>query len=183
MNSLQGHLLVASPQLLDPNFVQSVVLMVQHDEDGAMGLIVNRPTTTKAHEAWAKICHTPCHRREPLYQGGPCEGPLMAIHACDHMAQLQVFEGVFFTTEKDSIEWLVEQNQGPMKLFVGCAGWAPGQLEDELNTGSWLTYPASSEFVFSTDPDHWISVTKQIARSMSDPVLNPKIVPRDPSLN
>jgi len=80
MKSLQGHLLIASPTLLDPNFRKSVVLLVQHNEEGAMGLVLNRPTETKLCEAWTQVAETDCASDASLNLGGPCEGPLMALH-------------------------------------------------------------------------------------------------------
>ena len=184
MKSLRGHLLVASPRLVDPNFIRAVLLMVQHDEEGALGLILNRVTDTTIGEAWTQVSNSPCARQdEPLHHGGPCEGPLMVVHTNEHVSQLEVLPGIYFSSQKDDIEWLVEQKDDPVKFFIGCAGWAPEQLEHELGTGSWLTTPAAVESIFDPEDDQWAKVTNQIARVMAHPLMNPKIIPRDPSLN
>ena len=79
--SLEGQFLVASRKLLDPNFVRSVVLLVRHSDEGAMGLVINRPTKTTVAEAWRQVSEAPARREALIHLGGPCRGPLMAVHA------------------------------------------------------------------------------------------------------
>ena len=74
MKSLQGHLLVASPKLVDPNFFHTVVLLVQHNQEGALGLVLNRPLQTTVQEMWQEVGESQCEVDQPLHQGGPCEG-------------------------------------------------------------------------------------------------------------
>jgi len=183
MKSLQGHLLLASPDLRDPNFVQSVVLMVQHNAEGALGLILNRPTDTTISEAWNQVSDSLCERHEVLHHGGPCESPLMVLHNQEVASQIQVSEDIYFSTEKENVEWLVDQQDNTIKFFVGCAGWGPGQLESELETGSWLTTPATLEHVFQHDEHQWEKVTEQIICRVTKLVINPKLIPKDPSMN
>src|SRR5690348_8195431 len=99
MESLAGKLLIASSGLMDPNFVQTVILMVQHDENGALGLVLNRPLQTTVKEACEQALETECEVEGYLYQGGPCEGPLMVLSGVETAGQIQVTEGVHFTTE------------------------------------------------------------------------------------
>ena len=80
MKSLKGHFLVASPHLADANFYRSVVLMIQHDEDGAVGLVLNRPTDNTIAEVWEMISESPCDVQGCVSIGGPVAGPLMALH-------------------------------------------------------------------------------------------------------
>ena len=128
MDSLQGQLLIASPRLVDPNFVRSIVVMVQHNDDGALGLIVNRPLQTTIKEVCEKALDIPCEIEAALHQGGPCEGPLMVVHTNETQSDIEVFPGVYFTTDREKIEWLMNHNDGAIKFFVGYAGWAAGQL-------------------------------------------------------
>ena len=191
MKSFKGHLLVATPELLDPNFFKSVVLIVQHDEDGALGLILNRPTQTSIAEAWAQVSDVPSRLDEPLHLGGPCQGVLMALHTQADVSQVQVLPGiagsghscpgagVYFSSEEDAINWLVQQQQdGPVKLFLGYSGWGAGQLESELETGSWSTLPASYDHVFGDAEEQWQHVQRQIALQG----LPAKVVPKDPRM-
>src|SRR5205814_2997514 len=80
MKSLQGQLLIASPKLFDPNFFRSVVLLVQHTENGALGLILNHPLEMTIANAWEQVSEMPCEATGVLHQGGPCDGPLMVLH-------------------------------------------------------------------------------------------------------
>ena len=80
MNSLQGHLLIASRDLGDPNFHHAVVLIAQHSEEGALGLILNRQSKVSVKQVWDQISSAECDVERPLYLGGPCPGPLIAIH-------------------------------------------------------------------------------------------------------
>ena len=79
-NSLAGHFLVASRYLRDPNFAQSVVLMIHHDQQGAMGVVINRPADKTIREVWEIIGNDPCDRDDLIYIGGPVPGPLVAVH-------------------------------------------------------------------------------------------------------
>src|ERR1041384_3511863 len=111
MKSLQGHLLVASPQLLDPNFLQTVIVIVQHNEDGALGLVLNRPTQTPIDQAWSQVCDIPCSRQDLLGWGGPCQSILMLLHTQADASELEVLPGVYFTTDSQKIQHMVLQTK------------------------------------------------------------------------
>ncbi len=182
MHSLEGYLLIAAPELLDPNFVRSVVLMVQHNEQGALGLILNRPTSKELQELWSEVGTEPCNVTGPVYLGGPVPGPIMAIHAFPDLAEMQVLDGVFFAARKDHLDKLVLRTDLPCKIFVGHAGWGPGQLEDELKLGGWLTAPAAMGDVFYDGEDLWARLVKKGRKPLPE-ILNIKRVPPDPSVN
>jgi len=183
MNSLKGHLLVASPDLVDPNFLKAVVLMVQHGDKGALGLVLNRPTNTTVKQALAQIGDTPCHRKELLRLGGPCQGSLMAVHTREALKEMEILPRVYFSADSDHLEQLVLTKGDPVRFFVGFAGWGPGQLEAELETGSWRTMTATAEHVFQGGSDLWEMVTKEITSSVLLSALKIKHVPQDPSMN
>ena len=149
--TLKGHLLIASPKLRDPNFCRSVILLVQHDERGSLGLVLNKPLDVTVRKAWKQLSQSPCQVEGYLYRGGPCEGVLMALHTDVEASDVEVMDGVHFSTTKDAIEHLVGHAAGSVKLYVGYAGWSPGQLENELSDGAWLTLPATSTRVFDSD--------------------------------
>jgi putative transcriptional regulator len=178
MKSLQGLFLIASPRLVDPNFARTVVLMVQHGEDGALGLVINRPLETSVEEICTKVLETECAAEGVLYQGGPCEGPLMVVHTHNNRSDIQVKPGVHFSTERESLEWLLKYNEAPIKYFVGYSGWAAGQLENEMETGSWVTLDAEEQQIFNAGDDLW---SKLLAAATLG--IDPKNIPDDPSLN
>ncbi len=139
--SLEGQFLVASRELLDPNFARAVVLLVQHSEEGAMGLVVNRPTKTTLAEAWKQVSEAPCPMNGLIYLGGPCRGPLMAVHADADQGEIEVVAGLHFSADPDKIETLICQAEDPSRFFIGFAGWGPGHLEAD-NARAALRRPA-----------------------------------------
>lgn len=183
MESLKGQLLVATPQLRDPNFFQTVVLMVQHDKHGALGLILNRPTETTLGVAWKQVSQKPCLREDALFVGGPCQGVLTALHMEAEASEIEVLPGLHFATSASHVETLVEQVELPARFFVGYAGWSPGQLEQEMESGSWRTAPASTEHVFGDPEDLWLTVMRDLARQSILSPIDPRLVPDDPSVN
>ncbi len=183
MKSTQGQLLVATRKLLDPNFFHSVVLVVQHGEEGALGLILNRPTDIPVKRAWEQVNEIPCRDEGLLLRGGPCDGPLMVLHTRPEYAQVRVAEGVYFATDKESVERLVDDNVGPMRFFVGYSGWSPGQLDDELSDDGWVQVKADADTVFAVPDQMWEKAFRAAARAAAPPWLNPKFIPDDPSLN
>ena len=134
MNSYQGYLLVASPKLLDPNFHRAVVLIVQHNDEGALGLILNRPIETTIDMVWDQVSDTPCFASDPLHQGGPCEGTLMVLHGDMSLSETQIVPGVFFSTDKESVEQLVggDEDDRPVRFFVGYAGLGRGSTRSRI---------------------------------------------------
>ena len=182
MESLQGKLLIASPALLDPNFRQAVVLMVRHDGEGAMGLILNRPTTTMLAEAWKEVSDSPCSMEQPLRIGGPCPGPLVSLHTDDSLGQIQITSSLFFSAEAETMESLVMLSGQKARFFVGYAGWVTGQLESELDTGSWIIAPATVAHVFGGSDDLW-KQEKRKASVRYIKSMNVRHLPEDPSDN
>lgn len=183
MESRAGQLLIASASLQDPNFARTVTLIVEHTEDGTLGLVLNRPTTTLMRDAWSHVSASPCHHEGWVHHGGPCEGPLMAVHQHAGKGQYEPLEGVYVTADAEDLTWLMEHNEESMVCFVGYAGWAAGQLEAELETGSWLLWPADHEQVFSADERQWLELLRRVDPVQAALVLNPRIRPSDPSMN
>ena len=181
--SLKNHLLVASTDLLDPNFAKTVVLIVDHSDEGAFGVIINRPTTVKLKQAWKQLSEQPCHSEDLLSLGGPCEGPLMVLHAIHALSEKEVQPGLYFSVKPENVNQLVNQTEASMRFFVGFAGWGPGQLESELRQEAWHTVPATAELVYAYDEDLWERVTKRISDAKLIAELGIKHVPPDPSLN
>jgi putative transcriptional regulator len=182
MESLAGHLLLASPQLLDPNFVQTVRLLIEHNEMGALGLVLNRPTGTTIEDLWHQVGEAPCDSRRQVHQGGPVSGPVMALHACLGLAEKELVPGVFFAAKKQNLDDLV-RGEGQYNVFIGHAGWGPGQLENELAEGAWRTLPATSADVFDAADDLWQRLLRRTHGAELPAMLGIKHVPPDPAMN
>lgn len=183
MNTLEGHLLVASTDLSDPNFAKSVVLLIRHGEEGALGLVLNRRTTATVRQVWEQVSETDCRSPEVLHLGGPVQGPLMALHADESLQETQILPGLYFSAEPEHLQHLVAQEDAAARFFVGYAGWGEGQLEAELQQGSWLTSPATSEMVFCDEDSAWAQLTRHILGKQLISTLHIKHVPKDPTQN
>lgn len=183
MQSLQGHLLIGNAELAEP-FGHSVVLLVRHNDDGALGLILNRRTSAKLQDAWSQLSDVPCQRDESLFLGGPCEGPLVALHAQEFLMELEVLPGLYFSAGKEKLERLASQDDaGPIKFFAGYSGWSAGQLENELARGSWSVMPATAEHVFGAEDELWKRACRFVADAAWRQALKIKELPPDLSLN
>src|ERR1700722_3492733 len=187
MESLKGQFLLAPRRLPDPNFFRTVVFMVQHGEDGALGLVLNRPLEMTVKRACDDALEVACEAESVLHQGGPCEGPLMALHSHRKAALIgqsgesEIVSGIYFSTEKEELEWLLKHPKPKAKFFVGYSGWGPGQLERELETGSWLIAKANIKLVFDTeDADQW---SKLVTLKTLGDGIDADMIPDDPSVN
>ena len=179
-NSLTGELLIAVPDLMDPNFNQSVVLVIQHDHEGASGLVLNRASNTKIGELFTDVAEVPSSDH-CLHVGGPVDGPLMAIHGCVSLAEKDVLENVYFSMKRENLIAIVSQTLRPFRLFCGYSGWGPNQLDYELSVGGWLVVPATADLVLGDAENLWNSVSDKIGLDIifSKPVAQPI----DPNLN
>jgi putative transcriptional regulator len=180
---LTGHFLVASRYLGDPNFVQAVVLMIHHDHEGAMGVVLNRPSDKTVREVWEIIGNDPCDRDEQIYVGGPVPGPLVAVHSLEPFSEREVLPGLYVSTHRDALDLIVRKPNQPFRLYSGHAGWGSGQLEGELEAGGWLTTRATIDDVFADHETIWKTVTQRIGLEIMAPDLSRDRLPPDPSVN
>jgi len=167
-SSLQHHFLIAMPALADSFFHRSVVYVCEHDEQGAMGLIINRPTHVMLTELLShlEIDNTEIEpRTTPVLFGGPVQkGQGMVIHNSDTpwKTSLQLSPKLFLTTSTDILE-TIGSERGPKNAIVtlGYSGWDAGQLEQEIAENSWLTVAADDDILFHTAAeDRWHAAAK-----------------------
>ena len=182
-DSLQGCFLIASPHLPDPNFFRTVVLIIHHDDEGAFGLILNRPLEQTVAEVWDLVADSDCSCRQPINLGGPVDGQLMALHCNPEAAERPVVPGVYFSLEPEELEQIVQEPQGPFLMFSGYSGWGAGQLESEMQVGGWLTLPATRELVFADQEKLWKLATERVGLEILAPMLKSAPLPDDPSCN
>ena len=183
MEPLQAQLLVATPQLPDENFYRSVVLLIHQDEEGAFGVVLNRPTNFPLKEVWHAITEKECDFDSPIHMGGPVEGPLVAIHERKDIAENEILPGVFISSEKENLEKLFDDKVDRCKILSGYSGWGPDQLEAELETGSWFQTPATDEDVFSEDENLWEEVVDRIGKQILFQGSQSGLAKFDPSMN
>lgn len=157
MNSvdLTQHFLIAMPAMVDPHFAKTLTLVCEHNENGALGIIVNRPTDLDLHGLLEQVKITPqsgAFRGVPVHFGGPVQvdrGFVLHRPAGSWQSTLAVGSEIGMTTSKDILE-AVARGEGPEDMLVtlGYAGWAPGQIEHELSQNAWLTVPARADILF-----------------------------------
>lgn len=169
--SLAPSLLVSMPQLDDPNFQRSVILLCEHGEGGAFGLVLNQRTTTPASEVVRLTPPVSSGSSLELWIGGPVEPErgwiLMGAEPTD-VESVRVCDGVFLSTSPRLLRRLLESPPPPRtRLLTGYAGWAAGQLDAELSASSWLHADVDLDIVFDTRPDDMWEAT--IRRMGADP--------------
>jgi len=155
-----GQLLVASPTMGDPRFVQTVILMVRHDRNGALGIVINRPLGDRP---LAKLLEALGDKEAGvtgtvrIFAGGPVQPDIgFVLHSADyHRADTVDIDGHVAMTSSREILRDIGNQRGPNKSLIafGYAGWAPGQLEGELAHGFWFTTPQDAKLVFDDDRD------------------------------
>jgi putative transcriptional regulator len=161
MKSLTGQLLVAMPQMTDPRFARSVVYVCAHSEaEGAMGLVVNKllgSVTMDELYTHLKLEPAPAGGGQPVHFGGPVEpGRGFVLHTSDYREQATLMVGEeFAVTATLDILRAIGKGEGPRRslLALGYAGWAPGQLDAEMQANGWLSVAADSDLVFDEDFD------------------------------
>jgi putative transcriptional regulator len=178
MDSLKGHLLIATAGLLDPNFHRTVVLVAEHSDQGAMGLVLNRPAEVAVADAAPQL-ESLVGPEERVYVGGPVESQAVVVLAefdePDEAAAIVLDDVGFMPAETE-----VEPATRRARVFAGYAGWGAGQLEAELDENAWIVEPASPEDVFAApDEDVWSGILRRKGGQFA--VLS--LMPPDPSLN
>ncbi len=183
VSSLTGRLLVASPALADPNFDRAVVLLIDHDDEGSLGVVLNRPTPVGVRDIllpWAGLAGDP----DVVFQGGPVsldsalgvavipgdEGPLgwRRVH------------GAIGLVDLEAPPELLAAALGSLRIFAGYSGWGPGQLEEELESGAWYVVESEPGDVSSPEPE---SLWRAVLRRQRSKLAMIATYPDDPSLN
>jgi putative transcriptional regulator len=179
MQSLRGKLLISSPALYDPNFRRTVVLVTHHDEDGAMGLVLNRPAEVPVAEAAPQLSDL-VEDDDSVLVGGPVSPEALMVLAefeDPDAAAAPVLGDLGFVpadAEPDDLD------TRRARVFAGYSGWGAGQLESELEEGSWLVVDADPDDAFAADPEElWADVLKRMGAGFS--LL--ATMPENPSLN
>jgi len=181
VESLKAQLLIAGPTLLDPNFARTVVLVAEHGEAGAMGVVLNRPTETPVAAAVPPL-EDLVELGEPVYVGGPVQESgvvALAEFSDPSEAAVVVLGDVGFIAAAQE-EPLPRSGTRRARVFAGHAGWGPGQLDAELERDDWIVEPATEDDVFAEEASGlWERVLERkggryalLARMPLDPRMN-----------
>lgn len=173
--SLAPSLLLAMPQMRDPNFERSVVLLCEHSGEGTMGLVINRPTTTSVVSVVQIEPIDGANEDLPVWIGGPVDTSRAWILSADDPGtpeRIQLNEQLYLAASSDALRLCLKaspQTQHRYRFLLGYAGWAPGQLEGELAASAWLNAPLDLDIVFNTPAEQmW---NEAIRRLGVDPLL------------
>jgi putative transcriptional regulator len=180
---LTGQLLVAAPSLKDSPFERTVVLMLSHDDDGALGVVVNRPTEVPVEDVlpgWTNVVSQPTC----VFQGGPVSLDsalgLVSFYTGEEPIGVRRVAGPVGVVDLDTPPEVVGSAIMAMRVFAGYAGWGPGQLEDEVGEGSWYVVDAEPSDAFVPDADDLWGV---VLRRQSGPLALLASFPADPTMN
>lgn len=181
-SSLTGQLLVAAPVLDDPNFHRVIVFVLDHDEDGALGLVLNRATDTPLDDAidgWSDLAAFP----GVMFSGGPVDPTsIVALGSSVDVAsegETTITHGIRLV-DLDADPVLATTEMDHIRVFIGYAGWAPEQLEEEIDQGAWIVVDAEPFDVFTPDPD---GLYHAVLRRQEGDLRLLSTFPADPSLN
>jgi len=180
VESLQGQLLIASPALLDPNFRRAVVLVTEHNDEGAAGLVLNRPSPVAVAEAVPAL-EVLVEDGDQVWVGGPVQTDAVLVlgeFEDPDDAAVPLFGSLGFPSLDDPDEIVPVTSR--RRVFAGYAGWGAGQLEGELERDDWILEPADADDAFTDSPDDlWRDVLRRkggvyelVARMPEDPSLN-----------
>ena len=157
MRSLAPALLLSMPQMRDPNFARSVVLLCRHNDEGAFGLVMNRPLVTTGRVVVSLDPPASTERELEVWIGGPVEPGsswILVGGQPENVSSMPIVEGLSLTTSADLLRRLLEPDPpADTRLIVGYSGWGPGQLEMELEESAWLLSDVDPALLFSTPPD------------------------------
>lgn len=165
-------LLVSMPQMLDPNFARTVVLLAEYGTHGAFGLVVNRQMSEPARDVITPDPPMDIHKDVRLFVGGPVEPNRAWVLAADKTADaeaLEVAEGVYLSAAPDVIRRVLRvAPDSRFRLVIGYAGWGPGQLDNELAASAWLMAPVESDLVFDVPVDRmWETAIRRLGAEPS----------------
>ena len=167
--NLTNHFLIAMPNMVDPFFARTLTYLCEHNEQGALGLVVNRPIDLTLQALFERLSLA-LRQREiadaPVYYGGPVQtdrGFVLHAPPGDWQSTLRVREAIGLTTSKDILE-AVGRGEGPQRMMVtlGYAGWSPGQLEHELSQNAWLTVEARDAIIFDVPAEERLPAAMEL---------------------
>ncbi len=184
MASLNGQLLIASPRLEDSFFGKAVILLLAHSEDGAAGLMINRPTEATVSDLSKSIFKGSFSWDKSISLGGPVSGPLIVLHQAARFADHEVITGVYSTVEDTKVRQALKHRVEPCVVAINYSGWGPGQLEKELEDDCWEVLSATADLVFSYHGvDLWKAAHQQAQSLKLYSLVNLREVPANPSWN
>lgn len=153
----RGDLLIATEQITEESFADTIILLLHYADDGAVGVAINRPTWVTTRELFPELDYTHGYRG-PVFHGGPlAQATVLVLSGSAQLAdgdREAVVEGVYMSSDLSLLEALLEEtnDDAQLRFYAGHASWGPGQLDEEIAAGAWRTLGASASLIFDADP-------------------------------
>jgi putative transcriptional regulator len=178
-----GSLLVDSRRLTNTPFDRAVILIMQDDENGTLGMTLNRlagERLVSAMEASIGITNAP---RSSLVHGGPLASPILALHRSRDHAEFEIPGGLYLSSQKNNLRQLARQVAEPYRIVCGLAGWQAKQLRQELYHGFWYNVQVDADLIFSETQDLWPTCIRYYGGRIVSDITGIENLPSDPSVN
>jgi putative transcriptional regulator len=148
-----GKLLIAAPSMADPSFKETVILLCKHEEEGSLGVILNRTSNSTLESMWKSIWNlhidSSLHSDGYVQLGGPVFGPVISIHNSSEYSEKEIISGIHFCVETENVIGSISEDS-KCKIYKGYTGWNKGQLSKEIMSGKWFVTDVDKDIVFGT---------------------------------
>ena len=186
--SFLGKLLVAAPGMpVGSPFNRAVILVLQDSEEGVFGVVLNRPASPEMLMAWQKVAGKPTFAAEKLVAGGPVQGPVLAIHRQQELAELEIHGGLFVSVQQEAIEQLSQmeffEEDVAFRIVLGAVSWDAGQLENEIDNGVWFVVDSEPDSAFSDMETLWQRSVRRYGEESVRELAGIRNFPPNPLLN
>ncbi|WP_075081518.1 YqgE/AlgH family protein [Mariniblastus fucicola] len=166
---------------------RTVVLVLQDSDEGIFGVVLNRPATPDMLLAWQQLADQPTFAAERLVSGGPVQGPVLALHSKQELAEVEIQGGLFVSVQQNAIERLSElelsEENSAFRIVLGAVNWESGKLQHELDQGSWFVVDGDPSLVFSDPTKLWERSVRQYGADSIRSLTGISQFPADPLLN
>lgn len=177
-----GSFLIASPRLRQTPFEQTVIFVLQHNDQGTFGVVLNRPADSALKSEWQKITGLNFGERS-IVQGGPIGGPIFAIHQEKSLAEMEMPGGICVSSNGNVFQQLTECEGADYRIVFGVAGWQTGQLANEMQTGSWFELETDPQHLFDDPSLMWENFLRHYGHQVWESILGSGHFPASPWLN
>lgn len=183
--SLAGSLLIAAPNVSDPVFARSVCIIVEHTPERSIGIVLNKPLEIDTKPLWDQLLEGAAKPAEVghVNYGGPQDGPVLAIHDVESLAEGGNDQGVYLSAQSETLKKLAMSMPSHCRLFVGHASWEPGELEQQIINGDWYVLPAAPDLVFLDEAAMWSKGMRSIGNAAIQSITGLAELPASPLLN
>lgn len=156
---------------------------MQDDEKGTFGVTINKTADDKVRQAWSKLTGGPVADEQSIVAGGPLQGPVFALHQDPTLCDVEMPGGLYVSAQVDKLQQLTNQFDNPYRIVIGIAGWKPGQVLNEVDSGYWYQMPLDVDTIFDDPEWMWDFCLQECGRRHIADIVGSDNIPFDPSLN